>query len=141
MLRYFNKSISKEVEVKTIRIKMDVYQKDISEKFPLSRKVWPEHRRLNLDIDIETGIIKKWPKGRKGELFTKIVDNGCYYLLDDNNEEVASIECGYVPNSIIPPKDGYGDYIKLIVDQFGKVTNWYDNPDVSDFEECDEDDE
>jgi len=139
MLRYFNKSISKEVDVKTIRIKIDVYQKDISERFPLSRKVRLDHRRLCLDIDIETGIIKKWPQGRKGELFAKIVDNGCYYLLDENNIEVASIVWGYVPNKIIPPKDGYGDYIELIVDQFGKVTNWYDNPDISDFEEYDED--
>ena len=31
---------------------------------------------------------------------------------------------GYVPNKIIPPKDGYSDYIHLIVDTNGKITNW-----------------
>jgi hypothetical protein len=81
---------STEVEVKTLRIKMKVYHKDISEKFPLSRKVsFDERRSLCLDIDIETGIIKKWPQGRKGELFTKIVDNGCYYLLDEKDKVVS----------------------------------------------------
>ena len=131
---------SKEVEVKTLRIKMDVNHKDISERFPLSRKIAFDRRRLSLDIDIETGIIKEWPQGRKGELFAKIVDNGCYYLLDEKNKEVASIKWGYVPNKIIPPEDGYGDYIELIVDKNGKITNWYKNPDVSDFEEYDEED-
>ena len=130
---------STEVEVKTLRIKIDVYHKDISEKFPLSRKVSFDFRRLCLDIDIETGIVKKWPQGRKGELFAKIVDNGRYYLLDENDKVVVSREWYYVPNSIIPPKDGYGDYIELIVDKTGKITNWYENPDLSDFEECDED--
>ena len=134
-----NRSV--EVEVKTIRINITVFHKDISVNFPLSKKVSPYSRRVCIDIDIETGVIKKWPQGRNGEIKAKIVDEGCYYLLDENNEEVAFIERGYVPNKIIPPKDGYSDYIHLIVDTNGKITNWYEDPDISEFEEYYDDDD
>jgi len=53
--------------------------------------------------------------------------------LDNNNDIIASIKQNYVPNDIIPPKDGYGDYIHLIVDENGKIINWYDEPDISEF--------
>jgi len=124
---------SAEVEVKTLRMHIAVDYKDLSANFPLAKKDPLYGRRLSLDIDIETGIIQKWPQGCTGELYTKVVDTGFYYLLDENKDIVTSIENGYVPNKLIPPKDGYGDYIHLYVDENGKITNWYENPDLSEF--------
>jgi len=60
--------------------------------------------------------------------------------LDENKDIVSSIENRYVPNKLIPPKDGYGDYIHLCIDENGKITNWYENPDISEFSCNDEDD-
>ena len=39
----------------------------------------------------------------------------------------------YVPNKLLPPDDGYGDYIHLTIDENGKITNWYDEPSVEEF--------
>ena len=39
----------------------------------------------------------------------------------------------YVPNGLIPPTDGHGDYVHLIIDKDGYVTNWYQKPSFEDF--------
>ena len=121
-----------EVEVKTLRLDISIYYEDIPEDFPLIVKDGYDCHWW-VDIDIETGVIKNWPQGRTGSLFTKIADQGSYYLLDDNNNLVAFIKRGYVPNELIPPKDGWGKYIRLNINENGKITNWYEKPDISEF--------
>ena len=123
---------STEVEVKTLRLDISIYYEDISNDFPLIVKDGYSCHWW-VDIDIETGTIKNWPQGRTGTLSAKISDAGAYYLLDENNNIVAFIKRDYVPNKIIPPKDGYGNYIRLYIDENGKITNWYEKPDISEF--------
>ena len=130
-------------EAKTLRIDILIDSYDVGNDFPLSEKVEYDKifRRWCVDVDIESGTIKNWKTRREGyddypneeELFVKVVDTGRYYLLDEDNHVIASIK-GYVPNKLIPPKDGYGDYIHLFIDASGKITNWYEKPDLSAFE-------
>jgi len=131
-------------EAKTLRIDILIDSYDVGDDFPLSKKVKYDDifRRWCVDIDIESGTIKNWKTRREGyddddpneeELFVKVVDTGRYYLLDEDDKVIASIK-GYVPNKLIPPKDGYGDYIHLFIDESGKITNWYEKPDLSEFE-------
>jgi hypothetical protein len=68
-----------------------------------------------------------------GTLFAKVTDQGNYYLLDGLGNIIKSIS-GYAPNKAIPPVDGYSDYVKLNIDSDGKITNWYKEPDFSEFD-------
>jgi len=40
-------------------------------------------------------------------------------------------EDGYVPSIMCPNKNGYGDYIKMTIDENGSIANW--QKDISDF--------
>lgn len=62
--------------------------------------------------------------GKSFNFFMKIVDMGIYVLMDDDFNEVSVIN-GYVPNKVVPPTDGFGDYIDFTIDNNGKVS-WYD---------------
>jgi hypothetical protein len=82
-------------------------------------------------------MIADWKQGYAGNLFAKVVDQGNYYLMDADKNIVAVIN-GYVPNELIPPTDGYGDYIGLKIDKNGKIVNWSENPSLKEFEYNDE---
>ena len=122
----------KEFEVKKVRVSVAVRydEEDIPKDFPMrSGNMW------NATIDIETGKIFDWPQGKSGDLYMKVCDEGSYYLLDENDEEILSIEGDYVPNKLIPGT--YGDYIDLKIDSTGTITNWYSDSEISieDFED------
>jgi hypothetical protein len=124
--------IQKEVDIKKVRVSVAVRydEEDIPNDFPMrSGNMW------NATIDIETGKILDWPQGKSGNLHMKVCDEGSYYLLDENDEEVLSIEGDYVPNGLIPGT--YGDYIDLKIDSTGTITNWYSESkiSISDFED------
>jgi len=125
-------AILKEVDIKKVRVSVAVRydEEDIPNDFPMrSGNMW------NATIDIETGKILDWPQGKSGNLHMKVCDEGSYYLLDENDEEVLSIEGDYVPNGLIPGT--YGDYIDLKIDSTGTITNWYSESkiSISDFED------
>lgn len=63
----------------------------------------------------------------------KVCDEGLYYLLNEDLKLIRSIEEDYVPNGLIPPHDGYGDYVHFIIDGNGMIKNWYSNPSFKDF--------
>jgi hypothetical protein len=86
-------------------------------------------------IDIVTGIVQDWKQGVSGRVFSKVRDGGKYYLLNEDKELVYKQEYGYVPNKLIPPKDGFDDYVDLEIDEEGKITNWYENPSFEDFDQ------
>jgi hypothetical protein len=69
------------------------------------------------------------------ESVSKLRDTGKYYLLNEDKELVFKQEYGYVPNKLIPPKDGFDDYVDLEIDGEGKITNWYENPSFEDFDQ------
>jgi hypothetical protein len=125
-------TVMKEVDIKKVRVSVAVRydEEDIPKDFPMrSGNMW------NATIDIETGKIFDWPQGKSGNLHMKVCDEGSYYLLDENDEEVLSIEGDYVPNRLIPGT--YGDYIDLKIDSTGTITNWYSESKISieDFED------
>jgi hypothetical protein len=110
-------------------LKMDVpCYDDLPKDFPLRKG-----NKWIVTIDIDTGIIEDWKQGTSGRVFLKVRDEGKYYLLNEKKEIVNSQKEGYVPNKLIPPKDGFGDYIDLGVNEQGEITNWYEKPSFSDF--------
>jgi hypothetical protein len=120
--------VEKEVEIKFVKIAVSVrYEdEDIPFDFPLrDGDMW------KAKIDIDKGVIVGWPQGQKGNLDMKICDEGSYYLLDENENVILSIEEDYVPNKLLP--GSYGDYLKLHIDENGIITNWYSNPSIEDF--------
>lgn len=90
----------------------------------------------NAVIDIDTGRIYNWPKGRKADMHLTVKDSGCYYLIDALGMVIAAIEQGYVPHSIVP--GSYGDTIELQIGPDGVITNWPRNPTDKDFHREDE---
>jgi hypothetical protein len=125
-------TVMKEVDIRKVKVSVAVRydEEDIPNDFPMrSGNMW------NATIDIETGKIFDWPQGQSGNLYMKVCDEGSYYLLDENDEEVLSIEGDYVPNGLIPGT--YGDYIDLKIDSTGTITNWYSESKISieDFED------
>lgn len=88
-------------------------------------------------IDIDSGIILNWEKGKSADVHYKVCDSGSYFLLDEEGEIIAAIESDYVPSLLCPSRNGYGDYIIMHIDADGKIDNW--KADLSDFNDLDED--
>jgi len=120
--------VEKEVEIRKVKLQVAVRydDEDIPYNFPLRNgNMW------NATIDIDGGRVLDWPKGKKGNLEMKICDEGSYYLLDEDDNVVLSLEQDYVPNKLLPGE--YGDYLKLHIDENGLITNWYSKPSIADF--------
>jgi hypothetical protein len=75
-------------------------------------------------IDIDSGVIVNWDKGVKANIHYKVCDECGYDLLDTNGDVIISFEDGYVPRTLSPKENGYGDYIKMDIDENGKIANW-----------------
>lgn len=116
-----------EVEIKFVRVVAnfryvgDDDDDDVPSDFPLLKgDTW------EATIDLETGRILDWPEGEERKLFTKVYDEGSYYLLDADQNIVMARENNYVPHCVIPGE--YGDYIKMTIGGGGIIANW--NPDL-----------
>jgi hypothetical protein len=88
-------------------------------------------------IDIDSGTILDWPSDKTADINYKVCDDGKYTLVDENQDDICTID-GYVPNIMCPERGGYGDYIIMKVNEFGKINNW--KCDLSDFVEEKEED-
>lgn len=120
--------VEKEVEIKYVKLQVAVRydEEDIPNDFPLRNgNMW------NAKIEIDKGIVVDWPQGQKGNLEMKICDEGSYYLLDENDNVILSIEEDYVPNKLLP--GSYGDSLKLHIGENGVISNWYSKPSIEDF--------
>ena len=69
--------------------------------------------------------------GIEANIHFKICDAGSYFLRDEFNNIVLSIENDYVPTIACPEENGYGDYIIMNIDKNGQIANW--RPDIDDF--------
>lgn len=130
--------IEKEIELKTMVVKAEprywedavIDGKDDTESglyVPCKNgNIWNPH------IDIDTGIITNWDKGVKANIHYKVADCCGYELLDSNDNVVISFEDGYVPKTLYPKENGYGDYIIMDIDENGKIQNFKFYP--NDFE-------
>lgn len=86
-------------------------------------------------IDIDSGVITNWDKGKTAEIHYKVCDDGLYIVFDENEKEIARKE-GYVPDTMSPKENGYGDYIIMDVDENGLIQDW--KFDIRDFIESEE---
>jgi len=82
-------------------------------------------------IDLETGIITNWEAGKTAKIHYKVCDAGVYTLLDDINVPVKRLDDSYVISSMSPGGPGYGDYVIMNINEYGKIDNWKAN--LSDF--------
>lgn len=86
-------------------------------------------------IDLDSGMILNWIKGKKAEVHYKVCDRGSYRLLDKEGKAQLAIEDNYVPNIACPEKCGYGDYIIMNIDSNGQIQNWFNIPPITDWPE------
>lgn len=119
--------VEKEIDIKGVGIRVPVRygEEDIPNNFPMRKgDVWEAF------VFMDSGKIRDWPIGRSGSMHMKVCDSGQYFLYDEKGNVLASLY-DYVPNKLIPGE--YGDYIELDINADGIITNWYREPDVSQF--------
>lgn len=91
--------------------------------------------RLEMTIDIKDGRLIEWDKSNGHlRMQAKVRDGGTYTLLDTEKKPIWQIS-GYVPNRLIPSfeEGDYGDYIELIINADGTISNWKKEIDLSVF--------
>jgi hypothetical protein len=139
--------VKKVVEFDVASIKIDIPvrygNEDIPEDFPFRVKAAElegflycgDYDRWIVIVDVaEKGArVRDWPEGQTGDFCMKVCDEGFYCLLDSEGAVVARREENYVPNRLLPPNDGWGDYVELKIDEDGKIVNWPKRPDFSQF--------
>lgn len=120
--------VDKDIDIKFLRLDVAVRyeEQDMPNDYPFR-----ENDQWRPTIEVDTGQIVDWPKGNARDLHMKVVDEGSYYLEDENNEVLLEIEDDYVPNALLPGK--YGDYIIISINEDGLITNWPRNPSIEDF--------
>jgi len=89
---------------------------------------------LDFVIRISDGKIINYPLKIDYLVFEKVVDRGTYTLLDENQNKIIKMN-SYVPNKLLPPKDGYGDYVEFKINSEGLITNWFENPKLWEFDD------
>lgn len=75
-------------------------------------------------IDITNGKIINWDIGKTAKIHYKVCDQGEYHLLDENEDEILKSNGYYVPNSMCPDGNGYGDYIIMKIDNNGIIEDF-----------------
>lgn len=93
--------------------------------------LWSPH------IEIETGKIVNWEKGKNAKVHYKVCDCLGYKIKDEMGSVVLSADDGYVPNTLCPKDNGYGDYIIMDINEDGQIEDW--EFDITDFENFVED--
>lgn len=126
-----------EVDVKTLVVKAEVrYWEDSKingesdtengDNIPCKNgNIW------NPEIDIETGVITNWEQGKTADIHYKVCDLCGFELKDENGNIVHKEEDDYVPKTLSPKENGYGDYIIMDIDLDGKIKDW--KFDIDDF--------
>lgn len=86
---------------------------------------------IEVCIDLKSHRIIEPASVPDGNLYIKSCDTGKYTLMDEDFFPLAELN-GYGPNKLVPPSDGYGDYIDLQVKD-NIITNWYEHPSFEEF--------
>jgi hypothetical protein len=109
--------------VRWLEIDIPVYSEDNPyKKLPM---LFDYDEFLIIKVDLATGVIRNWHYKEDVRLFLKVTDMGKYKFYDENHDLVYAFK-GYVPNKLLPPPDGCGNYIRLHISREGKITNWYE---------------
>ena len=128
---------SKEVDIKTLLVKAEVRYWDDSEVDGKSDTENGDNMPCKIgeiwspEIDIETGVILNWKKGKTANIHYKVCDLCGFELKDTKGNTILKEEDGYVPETLSPKERGYGDYIIMDIDSNGKIDNW--RFDIDDF--------
>ena len=86
-------------------------------------------------IDLQAHKLLEWnPNFGACYLQAKVCDSGTYTLLDTEKKPICTLK-GYVPNGVIPPENGAGDYIHFAINTDGTVEEWQDTYDFTEFNE------
>src|SRR5687768_3497763 len=75
------------------------------------------------EIDIDAGQILNWKRGVTDDIHYQVCDDGEYHVKDAKGKTVLSKE-GYVPETMSPAEEGFGDYIIMKVDENGIIADW-----------------
>lgn len=86
------------------------------------KKRFLDSKLVHLVIDIDNGTIVDWPEGLDAAICWKVVDQGLYIYLDEDEDTVFEFD-GYVPDELAIDDQGYGDYVIMTVNN-GKIRNW-----------------
>jgi hypothetical protein len=78
-------------------------------------------------IDVDRGIIVNWHLGKTAEVYAKVCDDGSYSLLDNNKQEIKTLQDCYVPGCLAINDRGFGDYIIMTIESDGAIKNWKAN--------------
>jgi hypothetical protein len=101
---------------------------DLDYGFPLRKE-----ESWEATIGLCDGRILDWPEDKLNwRLFVKVVDQGTYTLLDSAKKILIEDKNSYVPNKLLPPTDGFGDYLEFEIEA-GFIKNWYKNINFSNF--------
>lgn len=87
-------------------------------------------------INVATGIIENWEIGKTAKIHYKVTDCCGWELLDENGSVIQSQADGYVPKTLCPAENGYGDYIIMNINENGQIDKW--RFDIDDFQEDDD---
>lgn len=94
-----------------------------------------ETLRLEVTIDLKELKVIDWHSDEGYiRMWGKVRDSGTYTLLDSDKKPLWQID-GYVPNKLIPPYDGCGDYLELAIEEDGTLLHWDKDLDYADFAE------
>lgn len=96
------------------------------EDFPINDFLLKDDKdTIKLTIDLKKKKLLGWENGQdKFDFFVKAVDEGTYIVRNSDGEVLYRRE-GYVPNGVVPPQDGYGDYIDFTINEDGSLSGWY----------------
>lgn len=110
------------------------------EDFPINDFLSKDDKdTIKLTIDLKKKKLLGWKNGQdKFTFVVKAIDEGTY-IVRNSNGDVLYRRDGYVPNKVVPPQDGYGDYIDFTINEDGSLSGWYDYDelDFTDFENDD----
>lgn len=121
-----------DIEVDELHMNLAVRYDDEDMPFDFPKR---DGKSWSVEVDLATGKIKDWP-GPAYDLHMKVCDEGTYALLSAGNV-VAILAGEYVPNGVVPGE--YGDYVDLRIQADGTIANWPKDPDLSAFDDTDED--
>lgn len=110
------------------------------EEFPYKDFLSEDDKHMvKLTIDLKEKKLLNWKESYGSySLFVKAVDGGTYIVRNSDGDILYKRE-GYVPNHVVPPTDGYGDYIDFTINEDGSIPDWYhyNDLDFTDFENDD----
>lgn len=119
----------KKFDIKTLRVKARVRyweDSDVNGETDVKGDLIPcrEGDYWKPEIDIQTGKILNWEHGKVADIHYKVVDQCGWEITDKSGNVVLSDEEQYVPITLSPKEEGYGDYMIMDIQQDGTIADW-----------------